>query len=173
MNCLVIVDMQEGFMNDYTWYLKKRLASFLEERGEFFPYIVATRYINHKNTACYKFEGWEDCMQGSEKVELIPEVKTIPGIKVIDKDVYSAYNKELKNFIKENNITKLYFAGVNTGCCVLHSALDSYNDLVDTYVIEDLCNSTLGEESHECAINVLKECITERRVRNSESLWGN
>lgn len=46
---------------------------------------------------------------------------------------------------------------LNTGCCVLHSVFDSYNDLVDSVVIEDLCGSTFGNNSHECDIQILKE----------------
>lgn len=78
--------------------------------------------------------------------------------------VYSCWNNELKNYLKENFINRVVFVGVNTGCCVLHSAFDSYNDLFETMVISDLCGSTSGRESHEAALKILGECITKERV---------
>lgn len=167
MNCLVIVDMQKGFMNQETEHLKAKLIDFLSKKSHRFDHIVATRYVNHYNTACAVFENWYDCMQGTEGAELI---EGIDGYPTFDKDVYSCYTDEFKDFIKLNRINKLYFVGVNTGCCVLHSAFDTYNDLISTYVIEDLCGSTSGKYSHDCAIQVLKECITEKRVINSEEV---
>ncbi len=74
-------------------------------------------------------------------------------------------------FVRENNIDKIYFAGVNTGCCVLHSALDCYNDHVECAVIEDLCGSTSGTEEHENALAVLRNCITEKRVVTAEQVY--
>lgn len=170
MDCLVIVDMQEGFMNKETEHLRAKLQEFLKEKQSFFDYIVATRYVNHENTACSVFEGWTGCMEGSGEEDLINEVRTSDLCAVFTKDKYSCYNSELKDFIKSNDIDKLYYVGVNTGCCVLHSAFDSYSDLVDSYVIEDLCGSTSGKHSHDCAIQILKECITEQRIIASDSI---
>lgn len=168
MNCLVIVDMQEGFMNESTEHLKDKLISFLKDKGDFFDFTVATRYVNHENTACSKFEGWYECMEGSDGVQLVDGLFDI--FRIFDKDKYSCYNSEFKEFLEENGIDELYFVGVNTGCCVLHSAFDTYNDLISTYVIEDLCGSTSGKYSHDCAIQILKECITEQRVINSSTI---
>ena len=64
--------------------------------------------------------------------------------------------------------SRVYFAGVNTGCCVLHSAFDFYDDLVDCTVIEDLCGSTSGIKEHEEGISVLRSCITKERVVTAE-----
>jgi nicotinamidase-related amidase len=101
-------------------------------------------------------------MQGSDEAELVDFRRDV----IFDKNVYSCYNEEFRKYLRENDIDELYFCGVNTGCCVLHSAFDSYNDLVSTYVIEDLCGSTNGVSSHNCAIQILSECITRNRIIN-------
>ena len=101
--------------------------------------------------------------------------------KVFDKDKYSCWNEEMRQYLRDNNVDKVYFAGVNTGCCVLHSAFDFYDDLVDCTVIEDLCGSTSGVKEHEEGIAVLRSCITKERVVTAEEalkeinldLWGN
>ena len=74
----------------------------------------------------------------------------------------------MKKFISDNGYDMIYFAGVNTGCCVLHSVYDCYNDVVECRVIEDLCGSTSGHELHREAIDVIKSCITDGRVISSD-----
>ena len=158
----LIVDMQNGFSNQNTQGIDERILDFLDQiKGR--AIVAGTRYVNNENTACYVFEGWKACMEGTEEAEILPTLRGHME-RVLDKDKYSCWNDEMKQFIRDNKIDKVYFAGVNTGCCVLHSAFDFYNDLVDCSVIEDLCGSTSGIREHEAALIVLRSCITEERV---------
>lgn len=163
--CLIaIIDMQIGFENDNTKGIDKKIVDFLNSIKDSKNHIViGTRYINNTETACYKFEGWKACMEGSEEANIMPSL--LPYVeRVFDKNKYSFWNDEIKQFIKENDIDKVYFMGVNTGCCVLHSAFDCYNDVLDCAVIEDLCGSTSGKREHEAALIVLSSCITKERM---------
>ena len=158
----LIIDMQNGFSNQNTQGIDERILDFLDQiKGR--AIVAGTRYVNNENTACYVFEGWKACMEGTEEAEILPTLRGHME-RVFDKDKYSCWNDEMKQFIRDNKIDKVYFAGVNTGCCVLHSAFDFYNDLVDCSVIEDLCGSTSGIREHEAALIVLRSCITEERV---------
>lgn len=162
----LIIDMQNGFINQNTQGIDERILDFLEQiKGR--AIVAGTRYVNNENTACYVFEGWKACMEGTEEAEILPTLRGHME-RVFDKDKYSCWNDEMKQFIRDNKIDKVYFAGVNTGCCVLHSAFDFYNDLVDCSVIEDLCGSTSGIREHEAALIVLRSCITEERVITAE-----
>lgn len=161
---LVIIDMQVGFINDNNKHLVEQICKYIEANK--FDDIVATRYINNESTACYRFEGWKDCMKGTPEAELNPSISKYVT-KVFDKDKYSCWNEEFKTWVKENKIDTLYFVGVNTGCCVLHSAFDAYNDLQEIRVVEDLCGSSNGQNSHNAGIQVLRECITKQRVISS------
>ena len=162
----LIIDMQNGFINRNTEGIDNRILKFLDRIRD--RVIAAgTRYVNHEHTACYIFEGWKACMAGTEEAEIIPTLRPFMA-RVFDKDKYSCWNDEMKEFIRDNEIEKVYFAGVNTGCCVLHSAFDFYNDLVDCSVIEDLCGSTSGVREHEAALIVLRSCITDGRVITAE-----
>lgn len=162
----LMIDMQNGFVNEYTQGLEKKMLDFLEPVRDK-VLTAGTRYVNHEHTACYVFEGWKSCMEGTEEAEIIPSLRPVMT-QVFDKDKYSCWNDEMKKFIQDQEIEKIYFAGVNTGCCVLHSVLDCYNDLVDCAVIEDLCGSTSGVREHEAALVVLRSCITGSRVISSE-----
>lgn len=159
--CLVIIDMQNAFINKHTKHLVDKIAKYA--CGSKFDYVVATRYINNESTACYKFEGWTDCMEGTEGAELVPKINELVT-KIFDKDKYSCWNSEFRNFINYYEIDEIEFVGVNTACCVLHSAFDCYNDVFSCKVVADLCGSTSGPESHERGIKVLEECITKERV---------
>lgn len=163
--CLVIIDMQKGFINKHTEHLPEKILNYIELKD--FDYIIGTKYINNENTACYQFENWHKCMEGTEETEIIDVLKNKIDI-TFDKSTYSCWNDEFKQFIKDNNINELYFVGVNTACCVLASVFDAYNDLVSCYVVHDLCASTSGTYSHHCGIHVLKECITSQRIIGSE-----
>lgn len=163
-SALIVVDMQMGFMNEHTEYLENKIASYIDNRS--FDIIIGTKYINNEKTACYIFEGWKECMDGTVDTYLVPKISSRVNV-TFEKSVYSCWSETLKDYLKSRNIDDIYFCGVNTGCCVLHSAFDAYNDLFSCYVIEDLCGSTSGEESHKAAITILKECITQERVIDS------
>ena len=166
---LLIIDMQNGFINNFTAGLVGKILEF-HSRVNANVITAGTRYVNHKHTACYMFEEWKSCMEGSEEAETVPALRGCM-MRVFDKDKYSCWNEELKTFVREHESRKIYFAGVNTGCCVLNSALDCYNDLVDCAVIEDLCGSTSGTEEHEAALTVLRSCITPGRVITSSRAY--
>ena len=165
----LIIDMQKGFINNFTAPLIEDIRDFQKKISQYCV-TAGTRYVNHEHTACYVFEGWTSCMKGTEEAEIVPELGDCMA-KIFDKDKYSCWNEELQSFVHDNGINKIYFAGVNTGCCVLNSVLDCYNDLVDCAVIEDLCGSTSGREEHEAAVTVLKSCITEERVITAEQAY--
>lgn len=160
---IAVIDMQKGFQNEYTEGLDQKQAGFLEQIRDSGALVIGTVYVNHENTACYRFEGWKDCMRGSKETEVLDAVK--PYLEyVFEKDRYSFWNEEMRCFVKEHEIEKIYFMGVNTGCCVLHSAFSCYDDVVDCAVIEDLCGSTSGPKEHQAALVVLRSCITQERV---------
>lgn len=165
----LIIDMQNGFINNHTEGLVEKIHDFQTDIADH-VITAGTRYVNHDHTACYVFEGWKSCMAGTKEAEVVPELWGCMQ-RVFDKDKYSCWNEEMKAFIRDNKVKKVYFAGVNTGCCVLHSAMDFYNDLVDCAVIEDLCGSTSGKEEHEAALVVLRSCITKQRVITAEAAY--
>lgn len=161
---LVIMDMQMDCINELTEGLVEKIRKYAKTGN--FDYIIGTAYINSENTACYKFEGWKKCMDFTEGAYIVPRLRSIMDV-VIYKDKYSCWHKRFKKYVKKHKIDKLYFVGVSTGCCVLNSAYDAYNDLQDCAVVEDLCASTSSIESHNAAIRLLRECITPDRVVKS------
>lgn len=92
------------------------------------------------------------CVQGSHGAEFAPGWNTDKIDKVIFKgvdtkiDSYSAffdnqYNKStgLENYLLEEGVTDVYFAGLATDYCVKYSAFDCCVLKFNTYVITDGC----------------------------------
>ena len=151
-SALIVVDMQKVFINDQTKKVLERIKTFLTRKDRLFSCVIGTQYVNNKNTACYQYEGWKECMEG------------------VKKDKYTCYTEEFLKILKDNHINKVFFCGVNTGCCVLHSVLDCYENIIDCYVIEDLCGSTSGEHYHDISIDLLGTLITKERIVTSKGL---
>lgn len=158
---LVIIDMQKGFVNENTSGLSDKIVDFANS-GKF-NLVIGTRYVNNKNTACHIYERWDACWEGSEESELIGSINSVCDV-VLSKSTFSCWNDAFKKVLRYFSIDRLVFCGVNTSCCVLASAFGAYDDVWDITVIEDLCGSTTGVDSHENGIRVLKECITKSRV---------
>lgn len=163
--CLIIVDMQIGFINKYTVSLPEKIAQFIKTHPSI-DSVIATRYCNTTETACYKLGNWKECMKGTSDADLSPQI--IPYVqRVFDKSTFSGFTTELKKFLNQNAFDKIYFCGVNTDCCVLSTIFSCYDSVQDCTVIGDLCASTLGEQKHYNALELMRDNITSHRVINS------
>ena len=101
----LIIDMQNGFVNKYTEGLDRKILDFHDKIKD--RVITAgTRYVNHEHTACYLFEGWKDCMAGTKEAEIIPALTPIME-RVFDKDKYSCWNEEMRQYLRDNNVDKV------------------------------------------------------------------
>ncbi len=157
---LVIIDMQNGFINAYTMHLPEQIKKFIMTHD--FDSIIATRYCNTPETPCYQ-DGWTECMNGTPAAELVPELSGLTTA-IFEKHIYSAFTPEFSDFILHKQLEKLYFCGVNTDCCVLASVFSCYDKNQDCTVIADLCASTLGTRIHENALEILRGNITREKV---------
>lgn len=96
---LIIIDMQNGFMNENTKHLVPKIVNFV--KGQSFDLVIGTRYINTSYTACHIFEG-------SESAELVPEIESLCN-EVVDKHKYSCWGSLLKSILKQHGILWFYF----------------------------------------------------------------
>ena len=167
MNCLAIIDMQKGFLNEYTGHLPEKIRNFLEHHD--FDAVIATRYSNTPETACYQLGNWKACMKNTEDAELVPEI--MPYLqKIFEKSTFSGLTSACKAFLKEHQFEKVWFCGVNTDCCVLATMLACYDFGQDCAVIGDLCASTVGIPAHESALELIRHNMTPERVVRSDAL---
>lgn len=161
-DCLVIIDVQRGFLTKDTDCVPARIRKLTEKRK--FDHIVATRFINTVDTPHYRFTGW-DGMMDSRSQELDGYVARISE-RVFDKSTNSCFTDDFVGFVGDKSINEIYFAGIDTDCCVLKSAYDCFDRGIRFAVLADCCKSTGGPELHEAACMLMRRNLGEGCIRN-------
>lgn len=151
---LLIIDLQKSFINNNTVGIIKKIENLLIEKK--YDNVIFTKFINTYDSIWYNKLNYSGCLTLDEQ-SIVIDIDSKD--KVIDKTIYSAFNDELKKYIIENNIDKIYLCGIDTECCVLKTAFDLFENGYDVYVLKDYCACTVGIERHNNAIEILKRNI--------------
>jgi len=150
---LLIIDLQKSFINDNTKILLEKIDNLLNNNK--FDEVVFTRFINSTDSIWFKKLNYKECItEESKSIQIDTRNK-----KIIDKTIYSALGNELKLYIKEHGISKIYLCGIDTECCVLKTAFDLFESGYDVYVLKDFCACMKGIQRHENALEILKRNI--------------
>ena len=157
-NLLLIIDLQENFINDNTKNVPNSIKKLID--SNITNHIVFTKFINDDSSNFYKILNYKGCMSEKDR-NIVIDTK---DYKIIEKRVYTAYNDELKLYINTNNIKTIYLCGIDTDACVLKTALDLFENNFDVKVIEDCSMSHSGIEYHISAINMLRKLIGNQNV---------
>lgn len=155
-NCLVIVDVQRGFMIDTdTKEIPKKIEYLLRKMR--FDHIVCTQYYNEDGSPFDTLMGWNELkdLESQEVDKYVMEVSE----RVFRKNIYTCFNQEFEEYIRLNNIDKLYFVGIDTECCVLKSCADCFEKNIQLEVLVNYCASTGGKSSHYAGITVMKRLL--------------
>lgn len=59
------------------------------------------------------------------------------------------------DFFKQENIHKIYLAGIDIDACVLASAFDGFDLGYDVKILQDFCLSHFGEEFNYFALKIM------------------
>jgi nicotinamidase-related amidase len=153
---LLLVDVQEGFIDATTSGIPPRIAHLLDAyRGSFSP-VIASRFINAEGSPCRVLLGF-DGVSDEPEIALRPEVRAHDPI-VLDKSTY-AIGEPLTELLRAHDVQTLAIAGMDTHACVLHEALDAFDRCIRPIVLADLCASGDGEEAHRAAVHILEQAI--------------
>ncbi|HEC65566.1 MAG TPA: cysteine hydrolase [bacterium] len=153
--CLLVVDLQRGFISPNTLKVVPRIKELLEKN--LFDLTIFTKFANKENSPFRKILNW-DKLKSSEDQELVREVQSFAS-KVINKTIYSGVNDELLMLLRENKIDMVFIAGIDTDCCVLKTAVDLFEHNIPPFVLVYYAISNGGTKSHKAAITVLERLI--------------
>ena len=129
---LLIVDVQRGFVNEYTKPYLKKIELFV------------------------KILNWNK-MRTSNEQQLAIDVD---GATIINKNTYDGVNYELVKYIKKHDIQEVHIIGFDTDTSVLSTAMSIFDLMgIRPLVYRDLCFSTEGFEAHDRAIKLLQRSI--------------
>lgn len=155
---LLIIDVQKDFINEHTKKILPKINELLNSNK--FDLVAFTKFINDENSVWYKKLNYKGCMT-KEGQEIAIDTKKY---KIFDKQIYTAVNDELKDFIRKNNVSQIYLCGFDTDACVQKTAIDLFEQNYDVYVLKDYCMSHTGEETHNLYITNLARLIGKDKI---------
>lgn len=160
---LLIIDIQRGFIDKNTEYVKKRIDELLDNK--IFDCVIASVYRNFEGSPISRLMGWEEMTTLQEQAVAGEAVK---ADRFIHKTTYSAYSEELLEFMKNENGGKapecVFIAGVDTECCVLMTAASFFEAGIRPVVLSSYCGSSGGGESHNAGVLSMKSIIGENNL---------
>ena len=150
---LLVIDVQNDFINDNTKNTLIKIKELVNSNN--FDLVAFTRFINDEDSIWYKKLNYKGCMTKEQQKIVIDTENN----KIFDKKIYTAVNDELKDYIRENDISEIYLCGFDTDACVQKTAIDLFEQNYEVYVLKDYCMSHRGEELHNIIIDNLKRLI--------------
>jgi nicotinamidase-related amidase len=162
---LLVVDMQNGFMNEFTRHLTGRIVTLIESTT--YAPILFTRFINVPGSPFHRFVGWHDCTTEPE-ITLVPELQSFAANELtFTKPGFAGMSDDLEHYLTTNEFERVFLAGVDTDMCVLKIALDIFDLGIEPIVLVDCCASTSGLQSHLAGLAVLARNIGAQQLHDA------
>ena len=155
---LLVVDVQNDFINMHTKDTLIKIKELVNSNK--YDLTAFTRFINNENSIWYKKLNQKGCMTKDGQSIAID----IKDNNVFDKKIYTAVNDELKDYIRENDISQIYLCGFDTDECIQKTAIDLFEQNYDVYVLKDYCMSHAGKEIHDLYIQNLSRLIGKNKI---------
>ena len=156
-SALIVVDVQNGFINDYTRHISERVVALIES-GAYDP-IFYTRFINMPEGPYPRFVGWDACMAPPETDLVDTVARHASPETTFDKHGYAGLPDALERALLDRDIDRVTVVGIDTDMCVLKVAMDAFDLNIEPLVLTDCCASTAGLQSHLAGLAVLARNI--------------
>jgi len=158
-SCLLIVDVQVGFINKHTEHIPK----LVEVEQYKYDHVAVTRFFNPENSPFRSLIKWDRFGVGSNDVALAfpPKDKVL----IIDKPIYSCVTASFIEWLRNRSISIVYVCGVDTDICVTKCAVDLFENGFEPVVLSGMCASHAGLEAHNSALITLRRYIGTSQVR--------
>lgn len=161
MKIILLVDIQEGYMNEELRTLPKDIEKHVKNYD--YDLVIATRFIN-KNDSLHRSDiHIKDMTVFSSKAKLVEPIDKIADF-VLMKSTYTSYTVDVAKLLEKKDVKQVYIAGLNTETSILATALDLFDKGIKPVVLSHLCNTTNGKRINEAALEILRiavgdECI--------------
>lgn len=155
---LLVIDVQNDFINEHTKDTLIKIKELINSNR--YDLTAFTRFINNENSIWYKKLNYKGCMTKEQQAIAIDTKNN----KIFDKKIYTAVNDELKDYIRENDISQIYLCGFDTDACIQKTAIDLFEQNYDVYVLKDYCMSHAGKEIHDLYIQNLSRLIGKNKI---------
>jgi nicotinamidase-related amidase len=163
---LLVVDVQNGFINDFTDHIPARIARLIETRT--FEPVLFTRFVNEPGSPYQRLLEWHDSAEPPE-TDLVPELERFasPG-NVYVKRGLTGMPQELADRLARDGVEEINVIGIDTDMCVLKIAMDLFDAGIEPIVLVDCCASTAGLQAHLAGLAILSRNIGPFQLRLTE-----
>jgi nicotinamidase-related amidase len=162
---LLVVDVQAGFINDFTHHIPQRIARLIEQ--EIYSPVLFTRFINLPDGPYTRLLDWDGCHEAPEtdlSADLAPYIK--PEF-VFSKKGLCGLPSDLVEYLCGESIQQVAVVGIDTDMCVLKISMDLFDRGIEPIVLADCCASTAGLQAHLAGLAVLSRNIGAWRLRDA------
>jgi nicotinamidase-related amidase len=162
---LLVVDVQRGFLNQFTCHLPGRVVELIRRRR--FDPIYFTRFENPPGGPYRKFLDWHGCATPPE-TELAPELDRLAAPeRVFAKPGHAGLPDPLAGVLRDAGVERVTVVGIDTDMCVLKVVMDLFDLAIEPLVLVDCCASTAGLQAHLAGLAVLSRNIGAARLRDA------
>ena len=165
---IAVIDIQRGFVTEESRHVLPRVIELLRHAEAAHIPFFFTRFINHPCSGFVRWVKWNKLMEPPE-IELHPDILCLARF-VFDKSGYTSFTEDVKAWIQDNKVTKLFCCGIATEGCVLKTAVDAFEADIEPIVIHDACASHAGRTQHEAGVFVLTRFIGKGQIRSVDEV---
>lgn len=162
---LLVVDVQTGFINDFTHHIPQRIVRLIEKN--IYSPILFTRFVNLPDSPYTRLLKWNGCDQEPDTNLAADLSPYIQAECVFSKPGLCGLPEELVNYLCDHQIQQIAVAGIDTDMCVLKIAMDLFDEGIEPIVLTDCCASTAGLQAHLAGLAVLSRNIGAQRLRDA------
>ena len=166
--CLIVVDMQIGFLNDKTKHIVSNVRRLAKAACTRSTAIAFTRFINRPESGYVKWIHWSRFMEKPE-IDVIPQLVQYAK-NVFDKHGYTAFTEDFERFLTEYAVDQVVICGVATDGCVLKTAVDAFERGIEPIVVHDACASHADKSVHEAGKLLLRRFIGKGQLQTVEQV---
>ena len=162
---LLVVDVQNGFVNGYTDTIPRRIRTLIE-RGRF-DEILFTCFVNTPESPYRRILAWHACAEPPE-TDIAPELADLvrPGC-AYTKPGFTGIPDDLAARLREEAPEEVIVVGIDTDMCVLKVAMDVFDLGITPVVLVDCCASTGGLQAHLAGLATLARNIGANQLRTT------
>jgi nicotinamidase-related amidase len=160
---LLVVDVQRGFINEFTRHIPGRIKRLLD-MGEYAP-VLFTLFVNVADSPYQRLLDWHACADPPE-TDLVEELTGLAD----DGNVYQKHGltglpDALAERMRNEQFSEVNVVGIDTDMCVLKIAMDVFDLGIEPIVLVDCCASTAGLQAHLAGLAILSRNIGPHQLR--------
>ncbi len=153
---LLLVDMQNGYRNDYTEPAIQELKALFQKIS--FRKVVATKFINYAESWFHK-EFHYSFLMNAEEQDIIPEFKPFVSCIVL-KESFNCITDGVIDQLRILNHgvipSRVLLAGFDTEGCVLATAMGLFEKGIRPCILVDCIASSQGIDNHVCGLKIME-----------------